>query len=144
MIELNNKGDILIQISKKNETETIYFLNANFRINNQSQEEEIDPEFKRQCKKDKKNYQSFEDDYMKLNGQNLMILKERKKFSITHDKIFMWNDHNIEYYDFRKQFVERNKLVLRFQISPTEKFSYIEKVSAGDNADTIAIVVQQM
>lgn len=144
MIELNNKGDVLIQISKKNETETIYFLNANFRINIHSQEEEIDPDFKRQCKKDKKNYQRFEDDYVKLNGQNLMILKEKKKFSITHDKIFMWNDHNIEYYDFRKQFIKRNKLVLRFQISPTEKFSYIEKVSAGDNAETIAIVVQQM
>ena len=73
-----------------------------------------------------------------------MIFKKLKKFSITHDKIFIWDNHNIEYYDFRKQFIKRNKLVLRFQISPTEKFSYIEKVSAVDNADAIAIVVQQI
>jgi hypothetical protein len=59
VIKLNNKADILMQISKKDETDTIYFFNANFKIDIETQEEQMDQDFKLQCKKDKNNYKSF-------------------------------------------------------------------------------------
>ena len=46
VIQINNKGDIMIQISKIGETETVYFFNANFKINIQTQQEKMDLDFK--------------------------------------------------------------------------------------------------
>ena len=62
---------------------------------------------------------------------------------MNKESLFIYDDHNIEIYDFNKVFSEKNKRKLRFQISAEEKHSFIEKVITSDSSEDIAIVIEQ-
>lgn len=121
--------------------ETVYFFNANFKIDKNSLDDQsrVHRKFSKECKIE---FEMFHQEGSF--GQNLLILEGIKKFSINEDKMFMWDNYVIEYYDFKKPFTESNKKELNIKISKQEKFASIKDVSTGSKSDSIAVEIDQM
>ena len=115
------------------EFDTVYFFNANFKIN-KNLIEKINEEFADECKKDLNNFMDDEQ-YTVCNGQNMMIFQGTKNFTINDDSLFTWDNKGIEMYEFKKLFSDENKKALNFKISQKEKFNFIKSVYTASNSD---------
>ena len=83
-----------------------------------------------------------EADYQLLKGQNILLLQELKKCTFNSENLFVYDNHRIHYYNFKKRFEDENKHELGFRISPQEKSCFIKNVLACDKSNNLAIVVE--
>ena len=91
-VKINDRGDLLIQINKKadlkvpvlgNEIETVYFYQANFKIN-KTLLEKADDDFMVECRQDLQNY--VKDYSLEMShGQNILFSPTMKKFEINRN-----------------------------------------------------------
>lgn len=60
------------------------------------------------------------------------------------DRIFFWDDYEIQYYDLKKAFKDSNRQTIALKIDKGNKNSKIKTVEPGDEKDEIAIVIDQV
>lgn len=62
---------------------------------------------------------------------------------MTLEKLFLWDQNKIEYYNLSSEFTEENRKLLGFEISKIEP-SFIRNVATRESSDIVAIVIEQI
>lgn len=58
--------------------------------------------------------------------------------------LFIWNKHKIKYYDLDKDFTDKNKYMIDFEIKKENETSWIKEVRTGSNPNLIIIIVKTL
>lgn len=76
-------------------------------------------------------------------AEQLLVVPTRQDFQMTLEKLFLWDQKTIYYYDLNKEFTDETKKKLGFEISQIEP-SFVRNIATRENADVIAIVIEQI
>ena len=62
---------------------------------------------------------------------------------MTLEKLFLWDQNKIEYYNLSSEFTNENKKQIGFEVSKIEP-SFIRNVATRESSDIVAIVIEQI